>query len=162
MQVPGFRNKSLLSRVVCSPMYSQIVTLLPNQETTLSTEWPRWPTTESMVQIHPSNITKYSISTFPSVTQSEVSTTYLYNHNTGFYPETNKFSPHLHTQFLLPPCYLRLGFTIDFFNRRFRTKNSDIYIIYTMRTSRPAQLFRNIIRTSKKFISFNSPIDNSH
>jgi hypothetical protein len=33
MQVPDFRNRFLLSRVVRSPMYSQIVTLLPNQET---------------------------------------------------------------------------------------------------------------------------------
>jgi hypothetical protein len=162
MQVPGFRKKSLLSRVVRSPMYSQIVTLLPNQETTLSTEGPRWPTTESMVQIRPSNITMYSISKFPSVMQSEDSTTYLYNHNTGLYPDTNKFSPNLQTQLLLPPCYLRLGFTTDFFNRRFRTKNSDISITYTTRTSRPAHLFRNIIRTSKKFIPVNSTIDNSN
>lgn len=103
MQVPNFRNKSLLSQVVRSPMYSQIVTLLPNQEASLYTEWPKWPTTESMVQIRPSNITMYSVSKFPSVMQSEVSIKYVYNHNTGFYPETNKFNPHLHTQFLLPP-----------------------------------------------------------
>jgi len=84
-----------------------------------------------MVQIRPSNITMYSISKFPSVMQSEVSTTYLYNHNTGLHPETNKFSPHLQTQFLLPPCYLRLGFTTDFFNRRFRTKKFGyIYNLY--------------------------------
>ena len=50
MQVPDFRNKSLLSRVVRSPMYSQTVTLLPDQETTLSIELPRRPTTESMIQ----------------------------------------------------------------------------------------------------------------
>lgn len=97
-------SEQVLSRVVRSPIYSQTVTLLPNQETMLSIEWPRWPTTESMVQIHPSNITMYSVSKFPSVMQSEVSTTYLYNHNIGLYPETNKFSPHLHTQFLQPPC----------------------------------------------------------
>jgi hypothetical protein len=145
-----------------SPTYSQIVTLLSNQETTLSTEWPRWPTTESMVQIRPSNTTMYSVSKFPSVMQSEVSTTYLYSHNIGLYPETNKFSPNLHTQFLLPPCQLRLGFTTDFFNRRFRRRNSDISIIYTMRTSRPVHLFPNIIRTSKKFILLNFPIEDSN
>lgn len=89
--------QSLLSRFICSPVYSQTVTLLLNQENTLPMEWPRWLTTESMVQSLPSNITRIqSVMKFPSFMKSEVSITHVWN-NDSVYPETDKSSLHLYT-----------------------------------------------------------------
>jgi hypothetical protein len=148
--IPEFRHKSLLNRFICSPMYSQIATLLFSQETKLPAQRPRWLTTESMVQSLPSNIACIqSVGKFPSFTQSKFQQR-IYKIRTlaSILREINPvhtYTPSFERSFLLPSYYLRLGFTRDFFNRCFRTRNSDTSIIYTMRTSRPAHLFRIIM-----------------